>query len=216
MQAAMEAVTSLLDQAKAALQTHGERLSQSLQEAKLLPGTADGLIPTSFKPTTQLHVSYNGKDVDLGNLFRVYECKVAPDLSFQREADVDSNTAYTLMLVDPDAPTPDDPKYAFWRHWVITGLEPLSGEGKVVAATKQPATSYHPPGPTKESKPHRYLFLLFREPIGHGLDIRAEDVGGEEFTQRRSFHPAEFAQKHGLELVGLNWMRCAADDREDV
>lgn len=150
MEAAKETVGSILDQVKAALQTHGERLPKSLHEGNLLPGPADGLIPASFKPTTQLHVSYHGKDVDLGNLLRVYECKVAPNLSFQREADVDSNTAYTLMLVDPDAPTPDDPKYAFWRHWVLTGLEPLSGEGKVVAATKQPATSYHPPGPTKE------------------------------------------------------------------
>lgn len=150
MEAAKETVGSILEQVKAALQTHGERLPKSLQEGNLIPGPADGLIPASFKPTTQLHVSYNGKDVELGNLFRVYECKVAPNLSFQREADVDSNTAYTLMLVDPDAPTPDDPKYSFWRHWVLTGLEPLSGEGKVVAATKQPATSYHPPGPTKE------------------------------------------------------------------
>lgn len=150
MEAAKDMVGSVLDQVKAALQTHGERLSKSLHEAKLVPGPAEGLIPTGFKPTTQLNISYNGKDVELGNLFRVYECRVAPVLSFQREADVDSNTAYTLMLIDPDAPTPDDPKYAFWRHWVISGLEPLSGEGKVVAATKQPATSYHPPGPTKE------------------------------------------------------------------
>lgn len=150
MDAAKETVGAVLDQIKTTLQTHGERLPKSLQEGNLVPGPADGLVPTSFKPTTQLHVSYNGKDVELGNLFRVYECKVTPNLSFQREADVDSNTAYTLMLVDPDAPTPDDPKYAFWRHWVITGLEPLSGEGNVVAATKQPVTSYHPPGPTKE------------------------------------------------------------------
>lgn len=54
------------------------------------------------------------------------------------------------MLVDPDAPTPDDPKFAFWRHWIINGLEPLSGEGTIVAATKPAATAYHPPGPTKE------------------------------------------------------------------
>lgn len=68
------------------------------------------------------------------------------------QAGVDHKTSYTLMLVDPDAPTPDDPKFAFWRHWIITGLEPLGGggEGNVVAATKPAATAYHPPGPTKE------------------------------------------------------------------
>lgn len=64
------------------------------------------------------------------------------------------------------------------------------------------------------SKPHRYLFVLFREPVHHGLDLKPEDVGGEEFTQRRSFKPVEFAKKHGLELVGVNWMKVAADDWE--
>ncbi|EAQ87434.1 hypothetical protein CHGG_04053 [Chaetomium globosum CBS 148.51] len=28
----------------------------------------------------------------------------------------------TLLLIDPDAPTPDDPKFAYWRHWVVTGI----------------------------------------------------------------------------------------------
>lgn len=54
------------------------------------------------------------------------------------------------MMVDPDAPTPDDPKFAFWRHWIVTGLQPLSGDSSVVAATKFPVTGYHPPGPKAE------------------------------------------------------------------
>ncbi|KAI7782611.1 hypothetical protein LA080_013099 [Diaporthe eres] len=214
MEAAKDAVFAAIEQVKASLQTHGERLPQTLSDAKLVPGPAAELIPEGFRPTTKLEVSYDGKALDLGNLFRVRETKVQPNISFQREADVDHKTSYTLMLVDPDAPTPDDPKFAFWRHWIINGLEPLGGEGTIVAATKPPATAYHPPGPTKESKPHRYLFVLFREPVLHGLDLKPEDVGGEEFTQRRSFKPVEFAKKHGLELVGVNWMKVAADDWE--
>lgn len=62
----------------------------------------------------------------------------------------------------------------------------------------------------RSSDPHRYLFLVFREPVGFSLN--KEDVGGEEFVDRRSFGAAEFVQKHGLVLVGLNWMRCAADE----
>ena len=59
------------------------------------------------------------------------------------------------------------------------------------------------------SKPHRYLFLLFRGP--KDLSLSKSDVGGEEFVQRRSFKPAEFAEKHGLSLVSVNWMTCAGD-----
>ena len=59
------------------------------------------------------------------------------------------------------------------------------------------------------SKPHRYLFLLYRAP--EGWQPTKEDVGGEEFVQRRSFKPAEFASAHGLQLVAMNWMTCAGD-----
>jgi phosphatidylethanolamine-binding protein (PEBP) family uncharacterized protein len=141
------------------------------------------------------------------------------------------SSSYTLLLVDPDAPTPDDPKFAYWRHWVVSGLKPSVGaEGKVL-------TEYLGPGPKDEyaplektliapprggmtltndkltpcysSRPHRYLFLLFREP--EGLALEKEDVGGEEFVQRRSFQAAEWTAKHGLTLVGVNWMLGAGD-----
>jgi phosphatidylethanolamine-binding protein len=59
------------------------------------------------------------------------------------------------------------------------------------------------------SGPHRYLFLLYREP--ENLDLKKEDVGGEEFVDRRSWKPAEFAEKHGLKLVAVNWMTCVGD-----
>lgn len=38
-----------------------------------------------------------------------------------------------------------------------------------------------------------------------------DDGGGDEFEERRAFKPADFAQKHGLELVAVNWMTCAPD-----
>ena len=63
---------------------------------------------------------------------------------------------------------------------------------------------------THSSKPHRYLFLLFRERQGPAA-LSKEDVGGEEFVQRRSFDAATFVSKHGLTLVGVNWMLGAGD-----
>lgn len=61
----------------------------------------------------------------------------------------------------------------------------------------------------KRSSPHRYLFLLFREPEGYSPS--KEDVGGEEFTDRRSFKAAEWVLKHGLQLVSINWMLGVGD-----
>lgn len=124
------------------------------------------------------------------------------------------------MLIDPDAPTPDDPKFAFWRHWVVSDLTSADVDGKIL-------TEYLSPGPKPEyvlprpllietlltpsrSKPHRYLFLLFRQPADFALT--KGDVGGEEFVQRRSFDAAKFVSTHGLQLAGVNWMTCAADE----
>ncbi|KAF4331510.1 lipid binding Tfs1p, partial [Fusarium beomiforme] len=55
-------------------------LSSSLAEAKLVPGPAASLIPEGFKPSVNLRVSFDGKDVELGNLFRANECKRSPSI----------------------------------------------------------------------------------------------------------------------------------------
>ncbi|KAL6917263.1 hypothetical protein FSST1_008758 [Fusarium sambucinum] len=187
-------------------------LSSSLAEAKLVPGPAASLIPEGFQPTINLRVSFDGKDVELGNLFRANECKRSPSILFDQEADAPGDATYMLLLVDPDAPTPDDPKFAFWRHWVLPGLRPL-GSADAVAQIQPALTEYLGPGPKDDSKPHRYLILLYRQPSN--LDLKKEDVGGEEFTQRRSFDTAKFVEKYDLRLVGANWFLGAGDGWKD-
>ncbi|KAF7586719.1 hypothetical protein BBP40_008398 [Aspergillus hancockii] len=186
-------------------QSQFKDLIPSLRAAGLFPNSAP-LIPEDFSPSTELEVTFGERSVSLGNLFRVSEVKSAPKISFAPEKEeLPSPQKYTLLLTDPDAPTPDDPKFAYWRHWVVSGLQP---SGSAVASA-QTLTEYLGPGPKDNSRPHRYLFLLFREP--KGLSLSKEDVGGEEFTDRRSFKAAEWAQKHELELVAVNWMLGAGD-----
>lgn len=111
------------------------------------------------------------------------------------------------MLVDPDAPTPDNPKFAYWRHWVVSNIKSSSTSSQLSSGNI--LTEYLGPGPKDESKPHRYLFLLFKEP--EELSLKKEDVGGEEFVQRRSFAVKEWVEKNTLVLVGVNWMLGAGD-----
>ncbi|OAR02724.1 hypothetical protein LLEC1_03343, partial [Akanthomyces lecanii] len=145
-------------------------------KAHLVPGAAAALIPASFAPSAELSVSFGDAPVQLGNLMRVSQVQPKPAFSFQLEAGAgaasDSSSSFLMMLIDPDAPTPEDPKFA--------------------------------------SSPHRYLFLLFREPAG--LALHKSDLGGEAFIERRSFDAAAFVARHGLQLVGVNWMLCAADE----
>ncbi|KAJ4288102.1 hypothetical protein N0V90_012119 [Kalmusia sp. IMI 367209] len=185
-----------------AAQIEPSALLASLSKAALLPSP---IIPETFKPSVQLSVSFNEKPVVIGNLFRASECKSAPVISFTPESHAPANTTYTFLLIDPDAPTPDDPKFAYWRHWVVSRIPPDSGadSGKIL-------TEYLGPGPKDDSKPHRYLFLLYREPEGL-KELSKEDVGGEEFVERRSFGAKDWTSNLGLELVGVNWMLGAGD-----
>ncbi|GMG36746.1 unnamed protein product [Aspergillus oryzae] len=112
-------------------------LIPSLRQAGLFPSSAP-LIPEDFTPTTELQVAFGEKSVSLGNLFRVSDFNV-------QKRDLESPEKYTLLLIDPDAPTPDDPKFAYWRHWVVSGLQP-SGAPETV----QTLTEYLGPGPKDE------------------------------------------------------------------
>lgn len=71
-----------------ALSAYAEALAQSLAKANLVPGSAAGVIPAHFEPNIKLEVSYNDKDVDLGNFFRAGECQTAPTVRFHPEVNV--------------------------------------------------------------------------------------------------------------------------------
>jgi phosphatidylethanolamine-binding protein (PEBP) family uncharacterized protein len=54
------------------------------------------------------------------------------------------NDTFTLLVVDPDAPTPGHPKYRSWLHWLVVnipGNDPARGEE---------VEAYMPPEPGKE------------------------------------------------------------------
>lgn len=179
-------------------------LLDSLRSASLLPSK---VIPANFTPTFDLSVQFPSIAPEYGSFVRVSEVKEQPVISITRTSPRSSAQSFTFFLIDPDAPTPDDPKFGYWRHWVVINIP--CGATADIASAGTTLTPYLAPGPKDESGPHRYLFLLFQEPAG--FSVQKEDVGGDEFVDRRSFRAEEFVQKHGLELVGVQWMRGVGD-----
>ncbi|KAK4099220.1 PEBP-like protein [Parathielavia hyrcaniae] len=196
-----------------------QALLDSLKGADLLPSK---VIPADFSPTLHLGVRFPAKAIFNGTLMRVSEVKQTPSISISATTTTTTTTpisSLTFMLIDPDAPTPDDPKFGYWRHWVVTNI-PAPSSSISASEEEQPSavdagrtlTPYLAPGPKDESGPHRYLFLLFAEPPSEGgLKLDKSDVGGDEFVERRSFRAEEFVQRHGLRLVGVQWMRGVGD-----
>ncbi|KAK4141789.1 PEBP-like protein [Dichotomopilus funicola] len=221
-------------------------LLESLQKANLLPSS---ILPATFTPTYHLTIHFpdTPKSISNGTLVRVSEVKSTPTVTISPVSTTTANNnpseaqqpppasgaatatsdGLTLLLLDPDAPTPDDPKFAYWRHWVVTDIPaPTSSSSPVVvngtdaAGGGRTITPYLAPGPKDESGPHRYLFLVFAGTAGtagaggggEGVKrLEKADVGGDEFVERRSFGAGEFVRRFGLGLVGVQWMRGVGD-----
>ena len=102
-------------------------LIDSLKTASLLPST---IIPSTFTTTYSLNISFPSKNPSNGSLVRVSDVAAQPSITFTPTGPTsDPSPTFTLFLIDPDAPTPDDPKFAYWRHWVVTNIPMSSSSG---------------------------------------------------------------------------------------
>ena len=69
---------------------------------------------------------------------------------------------YTLTMLDPDAPRPENPIHANWAHWIRMNLQ-VHSLAPELTASGMDALSYQGPAPPAGSGPHRYIFRLRRQ-----------------------------------------------------
>ncbi|XP_040270729.1 phosphatidylethanolamine-binding protein 4 [Bufo bufo] len=99
---------------------------------------------------------------------------------------------YLLMMVDPDAPSRENPSFKYWRHWLladIQGQDLLSGKslkGRVV-------TDYKGPSPPASTGYHRYEFHLYLQPPGS-----FPSLSPSEEESRGKFDPEAFSTRFSL------------------
>ncbi|XP_034025877.1 phosphatidylethanolamine-binding protein 4 isoform X2 [Thalassophryne amazonica] len=72
------------------------------------------------------------------------------------------NMMYTLVMVDPDAPSRTNPTSAYWRHWLVVDIQGSSLKNGMVKG--RTLTEYARPTPPRNSGFHRYQFMLFEQP----------------------------------------------------
>ncbi|KAL5504798.1 TFS1 [Sanghuangporus vaninii] len=194
-------------------------VAASLRKDRIIPD----VIPDNFTPSVLFSVNWGEKEALLGNELTKEDTQNEPSVQLTPMGAEEGNPTYTLAMLDPDAPSHDDPKFGPFRHWVVFGLRPPS-PGEVIAAASAEAdllspsadplaattfkaapTPYRPPGPGPGSGKHRYVFLLFQEPKGgYTLSPDAPEFG-TELEARRKWSPMEFAKLHNLTLVGVNY-----------
>eukprot|EP01084_Bolivina_argentea_P017422 32543_1 len=104
---------------------------------------------------------------------------------------------YTLLMVDPDAPSHNNPIAAEWLHWLVVNI-PYTHETVNDGYTIK---EYSAPTPPKNTGDHRYCIYLFEQLGGKDDDLEDYIYNGR----------AKFNTKHFLETDGANLQLYAAN-----
>nr|ANS56340.1 FT-like protein [Ginkgo biloba] len=144
----------------------------------LVVGRVVGDVIDMFTPTVSLTVTYSSRQVNNGCEIKPSALLVSPRVAVGGE---DLRTFFTLIMTDPDAPSPSEPTFREYLHWIITDIPATTSD-----SFGRELVTYESPRPTVGI--HRFVFTLFKQtgrqtvyPPGsrHNFNTRAfADVNG--------------------------------------
>lgn len=122
----------------------------------------------------------------------------------------ESSGFYTVLMVDPDAPTPGAPTLSPIMHWVAVNVPgttlALGFSNSTRASDVEELFPYHGPHPPVGSAPHRYGLFVFRQPGTSRITFKPLPVS------RINWDYEAFLAQYGMtggKLVS-NYMLCSA------
>ncbi|XP_075504057.1 protein MOTHER of FT and TFL1-like [Primulina tabacum] len=120
----------------------------------LVVGRVIGDVVDMFVPTVNMSVYYGTRHVTNG-------CDIKPSMAAAPPRVLISGLPtdlYTLVMTDPDAPSPSEPSMREWIHWIVTDIPGCTNvtRGKEVLPYA---------GPRPPVGIHRYILVLFRQKV---------------------------------------------------
>ncbi|KAF5300296.1 hypothetical protein FQA39_LY11153 [Lamprigera yunnana] len=152
-------------------------------------------------PPAVLNASYaGGVKVDDGSELTPTQVKDAPKVEWT----ADSNDFYTLVMVDPDAPSKKDPKSREWLHWLVVNIPGCKlSKGEVI-------TEYVGAAPPEKTGLHRYVLLLYKQLCQ--TEFFEKKITNKSAEGREKFCSRKFAEKYNLcEPVAGNFFQAQYD-----
>ncbi|KAK8283874.1 hypothetical protein V6Z12_D08G122800 [Gossypium hirsutum] len=120
----------------------------------LIIGRVIGEVVDNFFPSVKKTVTYNSnKQVANGHELMPALITGRPRVEIGGD---DMRPSYTLIMTDPDAPSPSDPYLREHLHWMVTDIP-----GTTDASFGREVVSYETTKPTVGI--HRYVFVLFKQ-----------------------------------------------------
>jgi phosphatidylethanolamine-binding protein (PEBP) family uncharacterized protein len=172
------------------------------------------VIDTWPNEVCKVHYSSKGSkgEVNLGTELDVKDTQGQPKVWWNTDK---PSSKYTLMMLDPDAPSRDKPIYRNWLHWLVVNIPGLDSSDSRekhadhIELHKNGHTlcGYMGPAPPIGSGLHRYVFLVFKQ--SGDFDISKLDKC-TEMDQHKNFIPGDWMKKNGLseELIAANFFLC--------
>ncbi|ONK73397.1 uncharacterized protein A4U43_C04F31060 [Asparagus officinalis] len=120
----------------------------------LTVGRVIGDVVDVFSPSVKLEVVY-GSNKQVYNGHELMPAVVSSKPKVEIGGD-DMRASYTLIMTDPDAPSPSDPRLREHLHWVVTDIP-----GTTNSSFGREIISYEAPKPVIGI--HRYVFVLFKQ-----------------------------------------------------
>ncbi|XP_062105150.1 protein VERNALIZATION 3-like [Humulus lupulus] len=147
----------------------------------LVVGRVIGDVLEPFTRSVPMRVFYGNKEVNNGYEFKPSQILNQPRVDIGGQ---DLRTFYTLVMVDPDAPSPSDPNLREYLHWLVIDIPGTTGPN-----FGQEVVCYESPRPTVGI--HRYVFVLFRQ-------MGRQTVYAPGW--RQNFNTKDFAELYNLGL----------------
>nr|ACN54547.1 mother of FT and TFL1-like protein [Physcomitrium patens] len=140
----------------------------------LVVGKVIGDVIDTFVPSVDMAIHYSTRQVTNGCQMMPSATAQAPEIHLSDKSG--GNNLYTLIMIDPDAPSPSEPTLREWLHWIVTDIPGNSGGSEMtsgfprlnelIAPSKSCGRELVPyMGPRPPVGIHRYIFVLFRQPL---------------------------------------------------
>nr|WPN08178.1 flowering locus T [Hemerocallis fulva] len=145
----------------------------------LIIGRVVGDVLDPFTKSNTFRIFYSSREVTNGREFKPSQVVHQPRVEIGGN---DHMTFYTLVMVDPDAPSPSNPHLREYVHWIVTDIPGGTG-----VDSGQELMCYESPRPTAGI--HRFVFVLFQQLGKH--TVYAPDW-------RQNFKTRDFAELYNL------------------
>ncbi|KAK0207951.1 phosphatidylethanolamine-binding protein [Desarmillaria ectypa] len=195
-------------------------LMERIHQMNVIPDVLPSLHPSidvSIK-VRQTHLAgptYRSRGIEPG-VFLSPKQTIAPPTVYATAFHLDTRL-YTMMLVDSDAPDPENETFTTFLHWLCPNV-PLSAITSGPIKNLNTHTQYIPPHPQQGTPYHRYSLLLLPQPARPDAP-RYLPIPVVPQSARTGFNVREFCKKwslDGRQGGGAHMWREVWDESSDV